>query len=66
MNKVDEIIKILKESKLTTKRWKDKWCYWFKEEFEEYPEAELLLRKVLENQFAEVENHEDGDKNGNK
>ena len=45
---IDKIIETLKESKVTSKKWKGKWCYWFKEEFEEYPEAEMLLRKVLE------------------
>jgi hypothetical protein len=45
---IEKVLKELKESKLTSKRWKGKWCYWFKEELEEYPEAELLLKVVLE------------------
>ena len=49
---VDKIIKTLKESKVTSKRWKGKWCPWFKEEFEDIPEVELLLRTVLEKELT--------------
>lgn len=48
---VKRIIKTLKESKVTSKRWDGKWCYYFKEEFEDCPEAELLLTKVLEKEL---------------
>jgi len=51
MNKIDKIIKTLKESKVTFKIWDGNWCYWFAEEFETYPEAELLLRQVLQKEL---------------
>ena len=53
MNKIDKIIKTLKKSKFTSEEWDGEWCYWFAEEFETYPEAELLLRKVLQKELLE-------------
>jgi len=49
----EKIIKTLKESKVTSKRWGGKWCYFFKEELEDYPEIEILLKKVIDREFGQ-------------
>ncbi len=54
MKIVERILKTLKESKVTSKKWNGKWCFWFKEEFEDYPEAEILLRAVLEKELRDI------------
>ncbi len=58
-NGIENILKKLKESKVHSRAWKGKWCLWFKEEFEEHPEAEKVLRSILE---VELRNMNQGGK----